>query len=184
MKLFDRKTSARAAASAAREAAHRAGFGVAARDHLRAVLAPHAGKVLAGYMPMRSEIDPLPVMTAHQGPVCVPVIVARDTALRFREWRVDAPMVRGTFGALVPEDGDWLVPQVLIVPLLAFDARGFRLGYGGGFYDRTLEVLRAQGPVLAVGFAYAAQELPEVPIEAVDQPLDIIVTEEGVRRFR
>jgi 5-formyltetrahydrofolate cyclo-ligase len=69
---------------------------------------------------------------------------------------------------------------VLIVPLVAFDRRGFRLGYGGGFYDRTLERLRAQGPVTAIGFAYGAQELPEVPVEPTDQPLDLIVTETGI----
>jgi 5-formyltetrahydrofolate cyclo-ligase len=72
---------------------------------------------------------------------------------------------------------------VVIVPLLAFDARGYRLGYGGGFYDRTLETLRARRPTLAVGFAFAAQEVAEVPIEATDQRLDAVVTEEGVRLF-
>jgi 5-formyltetrahydrofolate cyclo-ligase len=69
------------------------------------------------------------------------------------------------------------------VPLLAFDAGGFRLGYGGGFYDRTLEGLRAKGPVIAIGFAFADQEIPQVPIEETDQRLDMIVTEAGVRRF-
>jgi 5-formyltetrahydrofolate cyclo-ligase len=69
------------------------------------------------------------------------------------------------------------------VPLLAFDARGYRLGYGGGFYDRTLEGLRARGPVLAIGFAFAAQEVAEVPIDATDQRLDMIVTDAGVRAF-
>ena len=88
----------------------------------------------------------------------------------------------GTFGALVPAKGDWIVPEVLIVPLLAFDRRGYRLGYGGGYYDRTLEVLRARGPVTAIGFAFAAQEVDEVPIEATDQPLDLIVTERGIIR--
>ncbi|WP_371286182.1 5-formyltetrahydrofolate cyclo-ligase [Albidovulum sp.] len=89
-------------------------------------------------------------------------------------------MVPGTFGALVPAEGDWIEPEVLIVPLLAFDRRGYRLGYGGGFYDRTLEALRARGPVTAIGFAFAAQEVDEVPIEATDQPLDIVVTDKGI----
>jgi 5-formyltetrahydrofolate cyclo-ligase len=89
-------------------------------------------------------------------------------------------MVAGEFGALIPAEGAWLEPQVLIVPLLAFDRRGFRLGYGGGFYDRTLERLRQRHPVLAVGFAFAAQEVPEVPTENTDQPLDAIVTDQGV----
>ena len=69
------------------------------------------------------------------------------------------------------------------MPLLAFDARGYRLGYGGGFYDRTLEGLRARGPVCAVGFAYGAQEVAQVPTEPTDQPLDLIVTEAGARHI-
>ena len=71
-------------------------------------------------------------------------------------------------------------PEILIVPLVAFDRQGGRLGYGGGFYDRTLEGLRAKGPVLAIGFAYAAQETEALPLEPTDQPLDMIVTESGV----
>ncbi|MDH3263737.1 MAG: 5-formyltetrahydrofolate cyclo-ligase, partial [Paracoccaceae bacterium] len=70
-----------------------------------------------------------------------------------------------------------LVPEVLVVPLVAFDRRGYRLGYGGGFYDRTLEHLRAEGPALAIGFAWAAQEDPALPVEPTDQRLDLIVTE-------
>ena len=76
-----------------------------------------------------------------------------------------------------------LVPQVLIVPLVAFDRSGGRLGYGGGFYDRTLELLRAAGPIFAVGFAYAAQEAEALPLEPTDQPLDVIVTDAEVLRF-
>ena len=71
----------------------------------------------------------------------------------------------------------------MIVPMLAFDARGYRLGYGGGFYDRTLELLRARGPLLAVGFAFAAQEVDAVPIDGFDQRLDAVVTEKGVTVF-
>ncbi len=176
------KDVARKTAFAARKAAHAAGQGRAA-GLLAEWLAPHRGKVLAGYMPIRSEIDPLPAMAAHDGPVCVPVIEAPATPLRFRQWTPDAPMVAGAFGAMIPAGGAWLVPQVVIVPLVAFDKRGFRLGYGGGFYDRTLEGLRAIQPVLAVGFAFAAQELPEVPIEPTDQPLDAVVTEQGILTF-
>jgi 5-formyltetrahydrofolate cyclo-ligase len=92
-------------------------------------------------------------------------------------------MVEGPFGAKIPEAGADVIPEVLIVPLVAFDARGFRLGYGGGFYDRTLEGLRARGPVVAVGFAYGAQEAEALPLEPTDQRLDAIVTEAGVRVF-
>ena len=104
-------------------------------------------------------------------------------ALRFREWSPGCTLVEGAFKALIPAEGAWIDPEVLIVPLLAFDARGFRLGYGGGFYDRTLEGLRARRPTLAIGFAYAAQEIEAVPIEPTDQRLDAIVTEAGVRLF-
>lgn len=176
------KADARRAAFAARKRAHGAGQGEAC-DHLTAWLAPHRGKVLAGYMPMRTEIDPLPVMAAHPGAVCVPVIDQPGLPLQFRQWDASAPMEAGAFGALIPVDGAWLWPDVVIVPLVAFDRRGYRLGYGGGFYDRTLEMLRARRPVLAVGFAFAAQELPEVPIEITDQPLDAIVTEQGTITF-
>ena len=173
------KSAARKAAFAVRKAAFAAGQGDAAR-RLAEVLAPHAGSVLSGYIPMRTEIDPLRAMAAHRGPVCVPVILGKGRALAFRAWTPDAEMVDGEFGARIPAAGDWRVPQVLIVPLLAFDRRWFRLGYGGGFYDRTLEALRAAGPVLAIGYAFAAQELPEVPIDATDQRLDLIVTDQGI----
>jgi len=92
-------------------------------------------------------------------------------------------MVEGAFKAMIPEEGAWVEPEVMIVPMLAYDARGYRLGYGGGFYDRTLELLRARGPVLAVGFAFSAQEVAEVPIDGFDQRLDAVVTEKGVTVF-
>ena len=86
-------------------------------------------------------------------------------------------MVDGPFGARVPAEGIEMIPEVVIVPLVAFDRFGGRLGYGGGFYDRTLEGLRSRGPVYAVGYAWAAQEVENVPLEPTDQPLDALVTE-------
>jgi 5-formyltetrahydrofolate cyclo-ligase len=175
------KSAARKAAFARRKAAF---------DHghpdpsalLRQALAPHHGKPLSAYMAMRSEIDPLPAMLAAlpHGPVAVPVIVAKGQALRFRAWTPDAPLTDGGFGAMIPLHGDWVTPKVLIVPLVAFDRAGGRLGYGGGFYDRTLADLRAQGPTLAIGFAWAAQEDEGLPLEPTDQPLDLIVTEREI----
>jgi 5-formyltetrahydrofolate cyclo-ligase len=182
MTMSDPKAAARTAAFARRKAAFGAGQGQAA-ELLADVLTAHAGKALAGYMPMRTEIDPLPAMAAHQGLVGVPVIMAAATPLKFREWAPGVAMVAGEFGALIPAEGAWVAPQVVIVPLLAFDARGYRLGYGGGFYDRTLQGLRAKGPVLAIGFAFAAQEVDEVPTDAFDQKLDMVVTEKGLRQF-
>ncbi|KAF0173016.1 MAG: 5-formyltetrahydrofolate cyclo-ligase [Rhodobacteraceae bacterium] len=176
------KGEARKLAFAARKAAFAAGQGQAG-EILADFLADHRGRALAGYMAMRTEIDPLAAMLAHQGPVCVPVIIAAGQALRFREWSPGCRMEMGAFGAEIPAEGAWIEPEVLIVPLVGFDARGYRLGYGGGFYDRTLQGLRAKRATLAVGFAFAAQELPEVPIDQFDQRLDVMVTETGVRRF-
>jgi 5-formyltetrahydrofolate cyclo-ligase len=177
------KAAARRAAFAARKAAFAAGQGRAA-EILADYLTAHRGAALSGYMPMRTEIDPLPAMAAHDGPVGVPVIVGKGLPLRFREWTPGAAMVAGDFGALIPAEGAWIDPDVLIVPLLAFDRRGYRLGYGGGFYDRTLESLRARRPRLALGFAFAAQEVATVPVEPVDQPLDAILTERGLVALR
>ncbi len=178
--LGARKTAARKAAFLRRELAHASASDQA--RHLTALLAQHRGVPLAGYIAMRSEIDPTPAMQAAAafGPVGVPVIEGPDTALRFREWTPGCTTERGHFGAHVPVTGGWMTPQVVIVPLVAFDRRGGRLGYGGGFYDRTLQALRARGPVLAVGFAFAAQEADEIPTEPTDQPLDLIVTEAGL----
>ena len=139
--------------------------------------------VLSGYMPMRSEIDPLPAMSAHMGAVCVPVIVDRGKPLEFHRWSPETPMMEGAFKAQIPQHRDPLVPEALIVPMLAFDSLGYRLGYGGGFYDRTLEHLRANGPVLAIGFAFDVQEVPRIPVDAMDQRLDVIVTPTRTFRF-
>jgi 5-formyltetrahydrofolate cyclo-ligase len=156
-----------------------------ATEALLAEIGPVGGAVVAGYMPIRTEIDPLPAMAAlHAGGarVAVPVIAGAGLPLDFREWTPGARLVEGPFGAMIPEAGEWLVPSTLIVPLVGFDAALNRLGYGGGFYDRTLARLRRAGPVRAIGFAFAGQELPAIPAEASDQRLDAVVTELGVRR--
>ncbi len=180
MTASEEKAALRRAAFDRRRAAHARGGDAAAQARLAAVLAPWAGRPLAGYLPIRTEIDPVPVMAAWSGPVGVPVIEGPGRPLRFRAWRPGCAMVPGPFGVLVPEAGDDVVPEVLVVPLVAFDRSGGRLGYGGGFYDRTLAALRARGPVHAVGYAYAAQEAEVLPVEATDVRLDAIVTEREV----
>ena len=176
------KADARRVAFAARKVAYAAGQGQAA-ELLADFLSEFKGKALSGYMAMRTEIDPMAAMMAHQGSVCVPVIISKGQALKFREWTPGSAMVSGEFGAEIPEGGVWIEPDVLIVPLLAFDAQGYRLGYGGGFYDRTLQGLRLRRPTFAVGFGFADQEVTGVPIDDTDQRLDAIVTVQGVRLF-
>lgn len=175
------KAAARTAAYVRRKAA----FDTAPRAQascLAQVLAEYRGVPVSGYMAMRTEIDPTPAMAeaAAHGPVGVPVIVGRGQPLQFARWTPGCGMVAGPFKAEVPAVLDWMTPQILIVPLLAFDARGGRLGYGGGFYDRTLAGLRARGPVLAIGFAFAAQQDDALPLGSTDQMLDMIVTEAGI----
>lgn len=182
--LADRKAAARKAAFARRKAAFEAGF-PGAPGLLSEVLAGYRGVPLAGYMPMRTEIDPLPAMAeaAAHGPVGVPVIQAAGQPLEFSRWEPDMALRDGPFGAKVPETDNFFEPEILIVPLVAFDENGGRLGYGGGFYDRTLERLRARRATLAIGFAFEAQQAAQLPLEPTDQPLDMIVTERHVRTF-
>lgn len=183
--LAERKAEARRAAFARRKAAH-AAAGPGAAGHLSQVLAGFRGVPLAGYMPIRTEIDPLPAMeeAAAHGPVGVPVIVSPDQALGFSRWQPGCAMTDGPFGAAVPADADFFDPEIVIVPLVAFDRQGNRLGYGGGFYDRTLAGLRAARATLAIGFAWEAQQADDLPLEPTDQALDMLVTEARVIDFR
>ena len=179
MTVSAQKAAARAEAFARRKTAHAVGGDALAVERLLEFLARYEGRAVAGYMPMRTEIDPLPAMgqlslTAEVG---VPVIEGRDLPLLFHRWTPGAAMKDGPFGARVPVVEIAMVPSVLIVPLVAFDRCGGRLGYGGGYYDRTLQGLRAARSTLAVGFAYAAQEADALPVEATDQRLDAVITE-------
>ena len=143
-------------------------------------------RCVSAYMAIQTEIDPMPVMRRlHEDGrrLCLPVIQGHGLPLIFREWTPDSALIEGDFGALIPRGGAEVEPQILITPLVAFDASGARMGYGGGFYDRTLERLRRQRPTQAIGFAFAGQEVPRLPAEPTDQPLDAIVTENGLRHF-
>lgn len=137
--------------------------------------------VASGYLPIRSELDPRPLMAhldAAGWDLALPVVTAANSPLIFRAYSLGDSLARGRFDTEVPaEHKQELQPQLLLVPLLAFDRSGYRLGYGGGFYDRTLSGLRAQDDVLAVGVAFAEQEIEQVPKDAMDHRLDWIVTE-------
>lgn len=187
MSIAKKKSEARTKAFAARKGAFGSGLDEDANRNLIGQLAlyPQA-HVIAAYMPIRTEVSPIATMTILHGQdkrICVPVIQGEGQPLKFQEWTPDGAMVDGPFGASVPETGAFLVPDVVITPLVAFDRKGYRLGYGGGFYDRSFEEICAQKPVVAVGFAYSAQELKRVPTEPTDHRLNAMVTEREALRF-
>jgi 5-formyltetrahydrofolate cyclo-ligase len=136
---------------------------------------------VSGFWPIGSEIDLAPLLralAARGHTVALPVVAGPDRPLVFRAWREGDEMAEGPYGIREPLEGaPEVTPQVLLVPLLAFDRTGYRLGYGGGYYDRSLAGLRARGNVIAIGAAWAAQEVPAVPHDEHDQPLDWMLTE-------
>lgn len=122
----------------------------------------------------------MPALLRHRGPVGLPVVTGKGVPLLFRRWNGGA-LQPGPFGTSHPaESAGLLIPEVLIVPLAAFDRAGHRIGYGGGYYDRTLQLLRKSASVMAIGLAFASQEVAEIPSEAFDQPLDLVVTDRDV----
>ena len=147
-----------------------------------------AAGVVSGYWPIAGEIDVRPLMTRLQElsfDTVLPVVTGPDAPLTFRRWRPGQALIRGPFGTRHPEPGEpELRPDIVLAPLLAFDDRGTRLGWGGGYYDRTIGALLRQGPVLAVGVAFATQRVDAVPHEPNDRRLDWIVTEESWMRAR
>lgn len=184
MTLADDKAAARKRAFAARKAAKASVDEAKAQGFLESALHGRKGSVLAGYIPIRTEIDPVPVMSRWDGPVVVPVIEGANKPLKFARWTSDMEMVNGAFDVPVPAEPEFLVPEVLIVPLVAFSQSGFRLGYGGGFYDRTLAMLRISGHAFhAVGFAFEAQRQDDLPYDERDMPLNAIITDERMRVY-
>jgi len=161
--------------AAARQAATNA---LAARDFpLR--IAP--GTIVSGFMPLNSEINPLPLMkklAAAGARLALPKIAGRGKPLVMREWRWGAPLEAGQWGIREPKaDAAEVDPDILLVPLLAFDRAGHRIGYGAGYYDMTIARLRSRKTVTAVGIAFAAQEVPAVPATERDARLDLVLTE-------
>lgn len=145
---------------------------------------PGSVQAVSGYWPLADEIDVRPLMARLHGQgrtVALPVVAGAKEPLVFRRWQPETLLEEGPFGTLHPGlDQPEVTPGVLLVPLLAFDDKGFRLGWGGGYYDRTLAQLRSAGPVIAVGAAFAGQHVDNVPHTSDDQPLDWIVTEESI----
>ena len=187
MDIQSLKQACRKAGFATRKAAHALGLDKAANAQLTSYLkAQDADKVISAYMPIRTEVSPLPTMermVKRGRKVCVPVITGAGVPLEFHEWTPETEMVEGDFGAYIPKNGIKLIPDIVITPLLAFDAHGYRMGYGGGFYDRSFEQLAAIKHVLAVGFSYSDQEVLLVPREDTDFPLNAVITEKGILSF-
>ena len=189
--LDETKQSLRRSATARRRDAAAGDDGAAGRTLAEIVLAGialHDGVAVSGYWPIASEIDVMPLLRelATRGHrIALPAVAGKDRPLVFRDWRDGDDMADGPFGIREPlASAAGIEPRIVLTPLLAFDRDGYRLGYGGGFYDRSLAVLRRARPTLAIGIAWAAQEVPAVPHDRRDQPLDWVATEREAIRMK
>lgn len=185
MNIAFEKTRAREAAKQRRAACVSKAYAVELINHW-----PHTaltGAAIAGFWPIKDEIDVRPLMAALKDAghtVCLPEIVRKAHPLRFRAYAPGHDLRRGPYGTAEPvKTAPEVTPQIVLLPLLAFTPEGWRLGYGGGFYDRTLAALREKGDVFACGVAYSGQETSSVPTDQYDQKLDGMLTETGFRKF-
>ena len=151
-------------------------------------LAIAPGAIVSGFMPLKSEINPLPLMRklAGQGArLALPAIVGRGKPLIMREWAAGEALTAGVWGIREPTaEAPAVDPDIVLVPLLAFDRAGHRIGYGAGYYDLTIAQLRARKAIVAAGVAFAAQEVPRVPATPRDARLDLVLTEREVIDLR
>ena len=183
------KAAMRTRAHAMRDAMwpdRRAEASTAAAAHFLESVPLKPDDVVAAYWPIRDELDIRPVLTRLMDagqPVCLPVVVGDGLPLELRLWQPGAALYPSGFGTLAPDELAPVVvePDVILMPLLGFDKHGTRLGYGGGYYDRTLSRIRTRPAV--VGFAFSLQEFDHIPRDSHDVPLDVVVTENGVTRF-
>jgi 5-formyltetrahydrofolate cyclo-ligase len=189
MQTGEKKRAARTRALACRAAAfaaHGATAGARLAEHGLSFLPLAPNSIVSGFSAIRDEIDPAALLTRLGDAgyrLCLPVMQGRGLPLVFRAWSPGDAMGKVQWGIAEPlADKPVLEPDVVLVPLLAFDATGYRLGYGGGFYDRTLARLRAIKPVVAVGVAYDELKVDAVPHQGYDQPLDWVLTPSGPLR--
>lgn len=156
------------------------------RARRNAVITARIGEVLPGlaekrigfYWPFKGEYDPRPLVRSLRergARLALPVVVEKARPMRFREWWPHMRMVPGIWNIPVPDEGEWVEPEALLVPLLGFDRQGYRLGYGGGYYDRTLAAMAAKP--LAVGLGFEQSRLPTIHPQPHDIPMDLIITE-------
>jgi 5-formyltetrahydrofolate cyclo-ligase len=184
--IVARKAELRAAALARRDslspdARAAAAEAIAARP---LPAAPRSEPVVSGFMPIKSEINPLPLLRRYAeagARLALPAISGRGKPLMMRAWSVGEKLVAGQWGIREPAaDAPTLDPDIMLVPLAAFDRRGYRIGYGAGYYDMTITALRARKQIFAIGIAYAVQESAEVPNLPHDARLDLVLTEREV----
>jgi 5-formyltetrahydrofolate cyclo-ligase len=147
-----------------------------------------AGAVVSSYSPMRSEINPVPLMRKlvdAGATLALPVVQGHGKPLIMRAWSFGAPLVSGVWGIKEPPpEAPEVFPDIMIVPLAAFDRSGHRIGYGAGYYDMTIARIRAMKPVVAIGLAFAAQQIERVPATEFDARLDLVLTESETIDFR
>lgn len=145
------------------------------------------GHCAALYHPLGGEMDPGPLaerLRAHKMGICLPVVEKLNAPLIFRSWSAHTVFAPDALGVRAPDPrSPETRPDLVVCPLLAFDAKGHRLGQGGGYYDRTLHQMRLEGPIVAIGLAFAEQEVEALPADDLDQRLDGILTENGYRAF-
>jgi 5-formyltetrahydrofolate cyclo-ligase len=190
MRSDDLKAKFRAEAIACRDAMpadvrQAAAEAIASRNFPLAII---RGVTVSGFMPLKSEINPLPLLeklSEAGAQLALPKIDGRGKPLIMRAWQFGAPLDRGQWGIREPKpDAQEIDPDIVLVPLLAFDRAGHRIGYGAGYYDMTIARLRSTKPVTAIGIAFAAQEIPTVPATPRDARLDLVLTEHEVIDLR
>jgi len=151
-------------------------------------LAIEPDQIVSGFSPLKTEINPIPLMRRLSdggAQLALPVVAGKGKPLTMRAWRFGAPLDSGVWGIREPKaDAPEVAPDILLVPLLAFDRQGHRIGYGAGYYDMTIGKLRAIKPVIAVGIAFAAQEIASVPVTPRDARLDLVLTEREIIDLR
>ena len=146
-------------------------------------------KNVAFYYPINTEVDPFPIarlLKERNLNYCLPVVQKLNSPLIFREWKEDTKLVVSNFGAKIPSEGDLIVPDLMLIPLLAYDDFGYRLGYGGGFYDRTILNFKqsVEKKIFTVGLAFSCQKYSgKLPIDKNDKKIDSVLTEKGFKFF-
>jgi 5-formyltetrahydrofolate cyclo-ligase len=146
------------------------------------------GVIVSGFSPLKSEINPIPLLrkvSNHGAGLALPVVAGKGKPLIMRAWAFGEPLDSGVWGIREPKpEAPEVAPDILLVPLLAFDRSGNRIGYGAGYYDMTIAKLRALKSVVAIGIAFALQEIPSVPVTPRDARLDLVLTEREVIDLR